>query len=495
MVVKVSLLSGAVASDGVLSIQTNGTTEAISISTGQVATFANNPILTGGTINGVAYLNGSKILTTGSALVFDASGNLGVGTPSPTARIDVQNNQNATSNFYFRNTDTTNTSSRAQLFVVAGGQTISLLAINSDNVFLQRTSGSLQFQNAGSTQMLLDSAGNLGLGVTPSAWFSGYKALQVGTSNPAGFWSGGYDVVVGSNIFQDGSGTYKQIGASYRGAIYKQFDSAHSWYTTTNVGANTSVTPTQAMTLDASGNLGVGTTSPNLGGLTRALTLNTPTGGNYSGVELAGAGTISARFITNNAAGTYFGSQVSIPLVFETNATERARIDSSGNLGINTTGINSGRVAILFAGATQNAIETQDSGTNSGAGFFSCRNSGGTQIGSITRVGTTNNVIFNTASDYRLKNVIGAVTGAGERIDALEPIEYTWKEDGSQSRGFLAHKFKEIYSQSVSGEKDAIDAEGNPIYQAMQASTSEVIADLVAEIQSLRQRLAALEAK
>lgn len=86
---------------------------------------------------------------------------------------------------------------------------------------------------------------------------------------------------------------------------------------------------TTRMTLNASGDLGIGTTTPNLGGLTRALTLNTLTAGNYSGVELAGAGTLSARFITNNT-GTYFGSQLSIPLVFETNATERARFNSTG---------------------------------------------------------------------------------------------------------------------------------------------------------------------
>ena len=97
---------------------------------------------------------------------------------------------------------------------------------------------------------------------------------------------------------------------------------------------------------------------------------------------------------------------------------------------------------------------------------------------------------YNSVSDYRLKTVIGAVSGSGERIDALEPIEYEWKVDGSRTRGFLAHKFQEVYAGSVSGDKDAVDANGNPVYQAMQASTSEVIADLVAEIQSLRKRLA-----
>jgi hypothetical protein len=118
----------------------------------------------------------------------------------------------------------------------------------------------------------------------------------------------------------------------------------------------------------------------------------------------------------------------------------------------------------------------------------------GTKIGSITQSGTTG-VLYNVASDYRMKTVIGSVADSGPRIDALEPVEYTWNSDGSRARGFLAHKFQEVYPNSVTGEKDAVDKNGNPVYQNMQASTSEMIADLVAEIKNLRVRVAALEAK
>lgn len=116
-----------------------------------------------------------------------------------------------------------------------------------------------------------------------------------------------------------------------------------------------------------------------------------------------------------------------------------------------------------------------------------------TTVGTITTNGTV--VVYGGTSDYRLKTVVGAVTGHGERIDALEPVEYTWNSNGSHTRGFLAHKFQEVYADSVAGTKDAVDAKGNPEYQSMQAGSSEVIADLVAEIQSLRKRLAILEAK
>ena len=135
---------------------------------------------------------------------------------------------------------------------------------------------------------------------------------------------------------------------------------------------------------------------------------------------------------------------------------------------------------------------TSDWGIKSTSGtvcnFYSWNGSAAVAAGLISVNGAT--TTYGTSSDYRLKNVIGAISDSGKRIDALEPIEYTWKADGSPTRGFLAHKFQEVYANSVTGTKDAVDEEGNPVYQAMQASSSEVIADLVAEIQSLRKRLA-----
>jgi hypothetical protein len=181
------------------------------------------------------------------------------------------------------------------------------------------------------------------------------------------------------------------------------------------------------------------------------------------------------------------------------------RLDSSGNLLVNTTttgGWNanaklesvltgngsalSGYCTTTSGGGGQALILRVNATTYSLANFYY---NGATSVGSITTNGTT--TTYGVTSDYRLKTVIGAVTGQGERIDALEPIEYTWNSNGQRTCGFLAHKFQEVYSDSVRGTKDAVDADGKPVYQSMQAATSEVIADLVAEIQSLRKRLAA----
>ena len=114
-----------------------------------------------------------------------------------------------------------------------------------------------------------------------------------------------------------------------------------------------------------------------------------------------------------------------------------------------------------------------------------------TDVGYITQTNTA--VAYLSVSDYRLKNNPLALTDSGVFIDALKPKTWEWAQDGSKGVGFIAHEFAEVAPSSVVGEKDAVNSDGQPMYQAMQASSAEVIANLVAEIQSLRQRVAQLE--
>ena len=178
---------------------------------------------------------------------------------------------------------------------------------------------------------------------------------------------------------------------------------------------------------------------------------------------------------------------------FYTNASESMRIDASGNLLVNNTAAGDGKVRIAANANSFNILKLDDTGST-GGNYIQFLNSSGSNAGTINHVSSTG-VLYNTTSDYRLKTVVGAVTGQGERIDALKPVDYIWTEGGQQARGFLAHEFQEVYASSVTGTKDSVDEDGNPIYQGMQAGTAEVIADLVAELQSLRKRITALEAK
>jgi len=174
--------------------------------------------------NAAAGTAGNTISFT-QAMTLDASGNLGIGTTSPSGRFDAQNNQNATSNFYFRNTDTTNTSSRAALNVVAGAQSFGFLAINGDNTYIQRTSASLQFQLAGSTQATLDSSGNLLVGTTNSSASAG-NGFKI---NPNGIGSGIPQISIVGNSTDNSYGTYSiysssaaqyQFYVGYGGTVY-----------------------------------------------------------------------------------------------------------------------------------------------------------------------------------------------------------------------------------------------------------------------------------
>jgi hypothetical protein len=102
---------------------------------------------------------------------------------------------------------------------------------------------------------------------------------------------------------------------------------------------------------------------------------------------------------------------------------------------------------------------------------------------------------YTASSDYRLKSSAQPLTGSGTFIDSLQPKSWVWIVNGNRGAGFIAHEAAQIIPSSVFGEKDAIDDKGNPVYQSMSAASSEMIANIVAELQSLRARVAALEAK
>ena len=498
----------------------------IADSTGVVSITA-NPVLSGGTANGVLYLNGSKVATSGSALTFDGTnfattgtitsggsynfnttsgrdilwgtgsytyitGNpgtgvmafgianselmrltstgLGIGTSSPSNKLHVTVSAASTAAAAFYNTDTANGNG---VYIKAGGSNSGKYALVIDNA-------------ASSSLLYLDSSGNLGLGVTPSAWYasgSGWKALQVGAfgilSNTAT-----NDSRLMSNAYLNTGGSYIYLNSSQYATNYIQISGQHQWFTAPSGTAGNTITFSQVMTLDASGNLGVGTTSP-------AVKLHVSDATNPSIRVTDTTNPTSVDIQAVDGIG-YVGTPTNHPLALFTNGTERARITSGGDLLVGTTSVpssSSGGAAFVPSSVGRTLLKLGTT-TTSGAGLVEFYNPNG-MIGEISVNGST--TTYSTSSDYRLKNTIAPMTGALAKVALLKPCTYKWNVDGSDGEGFIAHELAEVVPQCVTGEKDGVDAEGKPVYQGV--DTSFLVATLTAAIQEQQALITSLTAR
>jgi hypothetical protein len=117
----------------------------------------------------------------------------------------------------------------------------------------------MTFYTGGSERARIDSAGNLGWGGTPSAWDAGYKAIQIASGQPTALMGASNQTELVTNAYY-GSAAWRYVGSSVAASRYSQQSGVHYWYNAPSGTAGNAITFTQAMTLDSSGNLLVGTT-------------------------------------------------------------------------------------------------------------------------------------------------------------------------------------------------------------------------------------------
>jgi hypothetical protein len=233
------------------------------------------------------------------------------------------------------------------------------------------------------------------------------------------------------------------------------------------------------MRITSSGNVGIGTSSPS----TR-LTV----AGEVKSID----GTVSTYITSASGAGGYIGTRSNDYLSFQTNATDRMRIDSSGNVLVGATQFPSGNNIASFAIESTSTYKSMQMGkTYSGTIDALAMYHAGTKIGSVTYSNT--NAAYNTSSDYRLKHDIEPMIGALNKVALLKPVTYKWNVDGSNGQGFIAHELQEVVPDCVTGEKDAVAEDGSIKPQGI--DTSFLVATLTAAIQELSAKVAELEAK
>ena len=362
--------------------------------------------------------------------------------------------------------------------------------------------GILALQTAGTTAVTVTAAQNVGIGTTSP---TSKLTLNNGAS--------GTDIRLQNTASGVGSGNGLDIGlgsAGDNGYIYL-YENGYLYFATN---------ATERMRIDSSGNVGIGTTSPdrklNVTGAAATQTVIKISGSTTEGSFLQTSNTGGNFYIgKDNSAGTAFGSAYcsalysdgAYPMIFWTNGTERMRIESTGVVLIGSATVFSGansKLSTLWDPASQNGFTLKASGTTFSNYAIAFRTSTDTTSGYISQAASS--VTYSTSSDYRLKENIVPMTGALDKVALLKPVTYTWKINNSAGQGFIAHELKEVVPDCVIGEKDAVeiytDEEGNEQtrIKPQGVDTSFLVATLTAAIQeqqalitSLTARITALE--
>ena len=273
---------------------------------------------------------------------------------------------------------------------------------------------------------------------------------------------------------------------------------------------------TEALRIDSSGRLLVGTTSTTANStvilqgsssaghaiLRMASDAATPSSGDDLGIiSFANSGHTDGALLRGRADGGWSGSSTPTRLEFyttpsgSTSLVERMRISQNGNVWIGqTSNVNTARLEVTNTGGNTVICTSVDS--TSSRTHLAFANANGI-VGTINT--SASSTSYNTSSDYRLKENVVPLTGAADRVNQLQVHRFNFIADPDRTvDGFVAHEAQAVVPECVTGEKDAVDDDGNPVYQGIDQSKlvpllTAALQEALAEIESLKARVTALE--
>jgi hypothetical protein len=226
--------------------------------------------------------------------------------------------------------------------------------------------------------------------------------------------------------------------------------------------------------------------------------------------SIAGFGSSANLKIYYSSSKAYLDTTSNVDLVIPNAKVGIGTTSPSSKLHVKDTSL-SGTLAYFEAsasamGSTNVRVDCLQYGTgisffrdgSVGSGACSFRNDSGTQVGSIA-IGTSS-TSYNTSSDYRLKENLTSITDGIDRLKQLKPKRFNFIGETQIVDGFVAHEAKEVVPESVTGEKDEVLQNGDPVYQGIDQAKlvpllTAALQEAVAKIENLENRIQTLENK
>jgi len=505
-----------------------------------------------------------------------AAGNVGIGSTNPSIKLSVVANTNSNDGLLVSNAST-GASAQAWLNVVAQGWTgVQLIQNQAAGTALVYTADnvSLLFATNAAERMRISATGNVGIGTsapltklqvsvgnndgvslvgaatTYGPYFQisntgtgghNWNLISNGTSNGGGVGNlsiydatgGGYVLITGNaadsrlgvntsspqgtahlNVASGAASMYLSVAGTQTGIVYAN-STDMDIYSLGSIPLILGTNATERMRISAAGNVGIGTTTPDI---------NLRVSGTYAEMGTLD-GTVDSRLASTSGGGAgIVGTYSNNPMTFYSNGTERMRISALGNVGIGTSnpdsfygnavplavvknqnavttfGIangTSGSLAftqIAMVGGTSNSFANLQLADNSGSPYFQLTT--GSAVSGISMIANSNGVklaingtSWTSLSDARLKDIIEPITNAASKVSTLRSVigKFKTEADGVRRSFLLAQDVQAVLPEAVNVATDAMGT--------LELSYTDVIPLLVAAINELTARITNLETK